>query len=288
LWTVPVGANQARVTGQLTQLTTAGSVSKLPSLSATVPKLVYISDRSGVEDAWILDLVNGKETPVTSFRQIGYRPVISPDGLRLVYPSRAGGRCTVLLQSLAPDAKQSILPGCFGIWDWSPDGARLLTFQLSGAMKSVESLAISSGERKTFLTHPKQSIYGVRYSPDGRFVAFASGVGTGDARIYIAAPGQEWIPVTARGAGDLAWSPDGNVLYFRSKRDGHQCIWAQKLASPGKQPVGDPIPIQHFHQAAFGLHLMRIPDFNITVGKDNLILNVVKSRGVLRSMQLGD
>jgi len=44
----------------------------------------------------------------------------------------------------------------------------------------------------------------------------------------------------------------------------------------GKKPQGEPIPIQHFHSAAFGLYLLKGAEFNLTVARDRLILNVGK------------
>jgi len=44
-----------------------------------------------------------------------------------------------------------------------------------------------------------------------------------------------------------AWSPDGNMLYFFSERDGFRCIWAQHLEPDTKRPAGSTIPVKHFH-----------------------------------------
>ena len=43
------------------------------------------------------------------------------------------------------------------------------------------------------------------------------------------------------------WSPDGNTLYFRSTRDSHPCIYAQRLDRNTKTPVGEVIDIAHSH-----------------------------------------
>jgi len=43
------------------------------------------------------------------------------------------------------------------------------------------------------------------------------------------------------------WSPDGNLLYFISERDGFVCLWAQRLDPATKHPQGAAFPIRHFH-----------------------------------------
>jgi WD40-like Beta Propeller Repeat. len=86
-------------------------------------------------------------------------------------------------------------------------------------------------------------------------------------------------------SGDPAWSPDGGVLYFRSKQDGYYCIWAQRLGT-GKTLVGEPTCVLHLHSAALGLTFMMWPDLGIAVSKDQLTLNLMKIAGRLRTMAL--
>jgi hypothetical protein len=65
----------------------------------------------------------------------------------------------------------------------------------------------------------------------------------------------QWIPVTAGTDIDLApvWSPDGNLLYFISERDGYRCIWAQRLHPVTKAAMDQPFAVQHFHSGARAL-----------------------------------
>jgi len=280
IYSLAVDADQAKVLGKLEALTNFRGAAQLPSMAAGGSKLAYVSDRSGMRDIWISDASGKGEEAVTTFRPIGYRPVISADGKLLIYPSSVKGKCAVLMQPAEAGGAAAALKGCFAIWDWSQDGADLLTFRSGGDMNTVDLIHLKTGERKPVLTHAKRSFYGARFSPDARSIAFASGMTSGQARLYIAplrSPAvhePEWIRIEDN-AGEPAWSPDGAVLYFRSKRDGYHCIWAQRLG-PGKKPQGEAIPIQHFHSAAFGLYLLKGAEFNLTVARDRLILNVGK------------
>jgi hypothetical protein len=44
------------------------------------------------------------------------------------------------------------------------------------------------------------------------------------------------------------WSADGGELYYFSDRDGHTCVWAQRLDARTRQPRGAPYPLYHLHR----------------------------------------
>ncbi len=288
IWSLPLEANQAKALGNVQPVTDNRLTAQLPALSADGSKMVYLSNRSGVRDVWVSD-PNGKaDEAVTAFRTIGYRPLLSPDGKRIVFPVLDNKGCMVMLQSLASRSEVTILKGCFSTWDWSPDGSSLLTFQ-PGQAKTVDLTKLSTGDRQTVLSHPSSNLYGARFSPDGRWIAVAAGATSARARIFIAPlrssppPEREWVAVEPEGSGDPAWSPDGNVIYFRSKRDGYHCIWAQKLG-PGKAPAGEPIGILHLHSAGLGITFLKSTELGIAVAKDRLTLNLGRTTGSLLTM----
>ena len=289
LWSLPIDADHAKAVGNLEQVTTDAESAQLPSVSAEGSALVYLSEKSGLRDVWISDPDGKNARAVTRFRRIGYRPVLSPDGKRLVYPATLDRACAVLLQEVADPDRYTKLKGCFSVWDWSPDGSSLLTFE-PGKSRTVDLLKISTGERRIVLSHPTTNLFGARFSPDGRWIAFSAGVAGAYTRVLVA-PFQsgvtalaEWIEVSPEG-GDVAWSPDGNVLYFRSKRDGTHCIWAQKLG-PAKKPAGEPIAILHLHSASFGLAFLKSTEVSLAVSKDRLTMNLARVKGDLWSMAL--
>jgi Tol biopolymer transport system component len=289
IWSLPIDANQAKALGKLEPVTSDAVRAQLPAIAANGSKMVYMSSRSGVRDIWVSDPDGKAARTVTSFRQVGYRPLLSPDGTQLVYPAIVDQTCVVTLQDVAKPGRSSTLKGCFSIWDWSPDGSSLLTVR-TGRSKMVDLMKISTGELQTVLSHPSSNLFSARFSPDGRWIAFAAGATGAHTQVFIAplrgsaVTGREWIMVSAEG-GDPAWSPDGNVLYFRSKRDTTHCIWARKLG-PGKIPSGEPIGVLHLHSAALGVAFLKPTELGIAVTRDRLTLNLGRTSGTLWTMML--
>jgi dipeptidyl aminopeptidase/acylaminoacyl peptidase len=147
---------------------------------------------------------------------------------------------------------------CGGPTDWSPD-QRYLLYEPGATIAFVGRLDLATSEWVEWIRHPRYSLRSARYSPDGKWIAFQAETATTERRIFIA-PNEaqreedKWIAIgkpKGRNTVDLmpSWSPDGNLIYFVSQRDGFRCIWAQKLNPATKQPVGDPFEVAHFHRS---------------------------------------
>jgi hypothetical protein len=67
---------------------------------------------------------------------------------------------------------------------------------------------------------------------------------------------------------NVAWSPNGAMLYFFSDRDGFRCVWAQPLDPATKKPLGSAFNVVHFHQAS---RSMFDAGFNIGVTSNSLV-----------------
>src|SRR5262249_11001569 len=99
----------------------------------------------------------------------------------------------------------------------------------------------------------------------------------GSGQLYVApfrGPGsiekQRWIRVASNG-DKPRFSPDGNLLYFISDRDGQRCLWAQRLDPYTKTPRGDPWPVYHFHAARRSLLNVGAAFVEIAVAPHRLI-----------------
>jgi len=97
-----------------------------------------------------------------------------------------------------------------------------------------------------------------RLSPDAQFVLLGRKAAAGHQFVMkrvgsAPASSDEW-PVAEGGLDDVAagWSPDGTLVYFLLHRDGHRCLWAQRLEHRSKRPVGTPFAVLHFHKSTAG------------------------------------
>jgi serine/threonine protein kinase len=259
VWWVPIEAGN--VVGELQRATSDAAADHSATISADGSRLMFVSDRSGNRDIWTKDLIGGKETAVTvtPFDELGPRP--NRDGTRLAYQRFQNGESAIYVTSAAPPGvPDKVCQACGGLHDLSPDGGSLL---MSGPVDASAPIPIAlrsllSGEQIRLLEHPTHTLFSSRFSPDGRWVSFHEFTGLASRRIYVAplrgaapVPARDWVPITD-GTGldrDAVWAPDGNLLYFFSERDGFRCIWAQRLESVTKRPLGEMFPVYHLHHA---------------------------------------
>ncbi len=98
------------------------------------------------------------------------------------------------------------------------------------------------------------------FSPDDRWISFFDAT-AGQAAV-VPFTGEAPIPEASSSKlidGWLGiWSPDGRLVYTISQRDGHRCIWAQRLDPATRRPVGAPFAVFHHHSASLSLSYFNI------------------------------
>ena len=124
-----------------------------------------------------------------------------------------------------------------------------------GVPYQINVLDLASHQQTPLLKQPPYNLLYGRFSPDNRWVSFTARTQPHRARIAIApvngptpVPENAWITIAEEGAEDWAyWSPDGKTLYFTSRRDGHNCLWGQRIEASSRRPVGGAFAVQHLH-----------------------------------------
>jgi Tol biopolymer transport system component len=143
---------------------------------------------------------------------------------------------------------------------------------------------VESGQETPLLSDPRNPFYQGQFSPDGHWVAWQTGIG----RIQLAflgktgpIPESERIQISEEGhfADKPRWSPDGNLLYYTSGRDGFICIYAQPLDPETKRPRGELLDIYHSHRAQLSIGNVGAYMLWIDVAEDKLVFGMNELQG---------
>jgi Tol biopolymer transport system component len=256
VWSLPLQANEGRVTGELQEVTQGAIGNTFPTVSADGKAMVFVTKRSGNESVWMRDLATGSEQPVVATHWNDFRGIISPDGSRVAFTRRielASGIADLYMIPVVGAAEEKLAGAVEAVMGWSSDSRKIL--YMWGRPFRFRTIDVTSRAVVDFLEHPKHNVDDARFSPDDRWVCFKLEQQPGHEPTFIApvrngvaAQESEWIQITNGPVdGRSWWSPDGNLLYFQSDRDGSLCIWAQKLDPATKQPVGPVFAVYHFH-----------------------------------------
>lgn len=286
LFSLPLDANQGKVTGPVQQLTFDAPEEDKISLTAAGDKLLFTSGRGGRWDVWQRDMKSGKENvlvPSPAYKQF---PQISADGSLALYVAWENNSPMVYRVSL-PDGLPEPVVSCAGIGPISPDRTQFLCNDVSGYRQRIGIAEVAGGKKTPLLEHPTQSLYDPRFSPDGRWISFVAWTAPEKIQVFIApyhrgaaTPVAEWMPVTDDSTSlRPTWSPDGNLLYYVSNRDSQLCIWAQRLDPATKRPAGEPFAVQHFHTVRRSWNLLGLHRLDMAIARDRLIFNQGEAAG---------
>jgi len=226
-----------------------------PAVSPDGSKIAFLSDRDGATDVYVIAADGTGEMRLTSTAEEESQPGWSADGARLVYSVFAEGASRIYSIGLEDRNARLIgtVPG--RAMRVSRDGMRVLSWTGTwAAMRLSESNLDGSGARQ--LTDGSGVVWGARWSPDGKRIAFGDKDSSGNVHVYaIASDGSGRELLTRFEAPDLneqmpAWSPDGSTLAVQAaarKQPVH--IWlvdlktgaGRKLAAHA-EPYNDEVP----------------------------------------------
>jgi Tol biopolymer transport system component/predicted Ser/Thr protein kinase len=298
IWSLPLKAELARVSGPLQRVTSSASDHFMPSLSRDGRALVFLSAKSGYLTPSSGDFQTASEQPLgPSFSS--NRLKISGDGRSAFFRVLEGEgiqRQAIYRKDFASGHTDLVCADCGGPTYVSNDGS-LVLYETGNSIVSIEVLDTQSGQKRALVRHSHHPVQAARLSPDGRWVVFECDRGV-DGRQLLTAPFHddrpvletEWIAFTPEHgvAEEPSWSPGGEWIYYLDHRDGARCLWARKWNTSDGKPVGDPIAIQHFHSSR--LTPLALDDrgsryIGLSVARDRLVLTLSE---VSAGVWLGD
>ena len=258
IWSLPFDFDRGSPKGTLERITQGPARRENPSFSKNGQFVAFVSDQSGPFNIWVRELKTGKETSVASSTLVQRFPVSNASGTRVAYSAYEKDK-RVVYASAPGGPPEKLCEGCLRATDWSRDEKTLLVYGDSPFQINV--LDVASRQQSPLLRHPSYNLLYGRFSPDNRWVSFTARIQPNRGRIAIAPvagpkpiPESAWITIAETGADDYAiWSPDGKTLYFTTPRDGHSCLWGQRIEAISHQPAGEVFAVQHLHgRLSFG------------------------------------
>ena len=214
--------------GELHQLTAGGKAEASPRFSPCGTKMVFVSDRSGDKELWLLDLTLGGEArQLTSMRYGATNPVWSPDGQALVFSSRSRSSDDVAML-VAPRTLQEKEAEEKAHREEAKviDNIKYKADEAMGLLDGKHShlwLVNLKGDLPRRLTEGDFEHIGPSFSPCGKFIAFSSNRGSDtefapyDSDIYSLALDTleiKRLTSTPGPAVDPLWSPDGKQIAY--------------------------------------------------------------------------
>jgi Tol biopolymer transport system component len=303
LWELPIDANQGRVLGPARPLTQDPAQEALPSISDDGRTVAFKVDVLGISDLWRKDVVTDRTLALTATPEEESYPVVTRDGANVLYASFAEPKPSIYSIPVNGGIPEKICARCGAPTDLSPD-ARYIVLQLlpawfeGRAPSPRTTLAVYdrvTKQRSEILSHPEYNLYRGHVSPDGKWILFHADKFGADTREFVApfrgpapVPESSWIAVTNGETWDDAprWSPDGNLIYYLSMRDGFRCIWAQRLDPVTRRPVGDPLDVQHLHRRQRWMGGISLASLDLGVSRRSLVFNMMEISGNIWSAEI--
>ena len=266
-----------------------------PPAAATSSRLVYVS-RQGVEepigegarllqsptlspdgrrivvqsnlDLWVQDLTRGTFIRLTSDDTSGNSyPVWTRDGSRIVFRSLTGLRVIRAEGGTGepiPDTSSADYPS-------SVSADNMLAFSRITAAKSSDVYVLSLGGAPNPSPLVTSAAFdgGAQFSPDGRFIAYASDE-SGQLEVYVRSypmSDRKW-PVSTRGGTGPRWNRNGKEIFYRS---------GNKIMAADVTVTGDNVVLSTPHQLfdqryAYGANTA-LANYDVTVdGKEFIMI----------------
>jgi Tol biopolymer transport system component len=297
IWSLPVVANEGKVTGDLKRWTNNPGANVAPSLSADGTKLFFQSNRSGHFSVMQLDTNSGKDSPLPSGAGEQLWPLVSPDGSKVAWSELRIGRYEHLYKPTGGGSTEVLCEDCGpAVTCWSQDGrvALVESFNSTHSRLTVGMVKIGGGRPEVVLEDPSLDLRQARFSPDNGSILFLARLGGGTTRVYIApfhdqlaTPQKEWIALTNGDAWESSpqWSPDGKLVYYISTRDGFRCVWAQRLDF-ARNPSGPAFPVYHAHSARRAPAILPFNSTDLFVAHNQIVLSLGELTGEIWSAKV--
>ncbi|MEX0645527.1 MAG: hypothetical protein WD076_09465 [Parvularculaceae bacterium] len=194
--------------------------------------LVANTIADGTTEILEYDIATGEATPVAPHPRPDFLATYSPDDRWILFNSYRTGRSDLYLYSR--DGGDPLRLTYFDGYDaqgaFSPDMKTILFHRnLGQGNYDIYQIDFENADVTPLITGPGEQSY-ASWSPDGRFIAYASDAGgePGKTDIFVADRSGALVSRLTNEPGYNAypsWSPDGRLIYFVSERGGARNVF---------------------------------------------------------------
>ena len=167
-----MNVNQGRATGEIHRITEGVVLDVDPSLCPDGSRVAFNSTRPGSAKAgiWIRDFGTGRETLLAQGDAEPFHPQISSDCARVAYTQSDGD----YVVPSAGGPPERLCSDCSMIWDWSPDGQRMLLSR-KGELAAIHLFDLPTRRDRIFLNNAGAHLFQARFAPDENGCACLAG-----------------------------------------------------------------------------------------------------------------
>lgn len=292
IWSMPVGQAPDAVLGTSLQSPTEPATL---SIAKAADRIVFVG-RTGLTDVYTRDLPSGREINITNNQNRERGAVISADGMDVAYETRLRGNSEIRVYAFESGQNRLLCQSCGIPNDWSPDKRYLLVSDTDPSR--ISRVSVSDGEPSELIRFDDgQVVDSARFSPDGRWIAFARREDENAVAQILMAPVNTPSPIARSDCVDITnqehfdamprWSADGRSLYFLSNRTGNLDIWRVGLSTDNR-PRGEPQPVRTFDTTRFSIATIEYEDLGFDVGRDRIYFTLQELTGRIFLLQPTD
>ncbi len=204
----------------LRRLTSGNHQDINPALSPDGTRLAFASNRSGVWDIYLLNLISGELQRFTDSKQYEAHPSWSPDGNWLAFEAYQNNNLEIILQDLGKENAPINLtnhPATDHSPSWSSEGRKVSFVSTRNGTSQIWVVDLNQPEKARAVSLHDSSVQRVKHptwSPDGRYLTWGSITGTGVHRLFTWDSQHPARNPQPTGSGDWPqWSGNGQLLF---------------------------------------------------------------------------
>ena len=184
----------------------------------------------GGRSVWLVDVATGSRTRITFGESDDWQPIWSRDGRRILFGSYRNGPLDLYERPADGGTAAAVVFASESQKDpsdWSTDGRVVLVTENTTERRSdVVAYSVDSGQKTEIARTEALEVRG-RFSPDERWVTYASDE-SGRLQIYVQPfppTGAKWqITTTKNGGTEPRWRSDGREIYYLSPGEGVMAV----------------------------------------------------------------